>query len=422
MKKLFLLICLFAVFKGAAQTLDSISLSYCLSQTVANYPLIKQQDIYPMIAKLKINNLDKNYLPQMSINGLASYQSDVTKISINIPGIKIPEVNKDIYKLSLDVNQTVYDGGMTKAQKNIENAGLQIDKQNVSVSLYNLKESVIQLYFNILLLQENEKQLYVVTDDLGGKLKTIESGVRNGVQLKTNADLIRIEILKTKQQLDDIANSKEASISMLGLFMNIQLNPKAIFAAPQNLTAPTNETNVREELKLFDYQLNRLDQMKKLSTGKNLPRLSVFAQAGYGRPGLNMLDPDFNDFYMVGARLSWNFWNWNQTKNDIKILDYQKELIDNQKEIFDKSLKISLEKELSDIQKYNEQIDEDKEIIKLRENVVKAYSSQLDNGVITATDYITQLTNKSQAILQFETHKLMQKRATVNYLYLLGKF
>jgi outer membrane protein TolC len=135
-----------------------------------------------------------------------------------------------------------------------------------------------------------------------------------------------------------------------------------------------------------------------------------------------MLDPDFNDFYMIGARLSWNFWSWNQTKNEIKILDYQKEMINNQKEIFDKSLKISLEKEISDIRKYNDLIAEDQEIIMLRENVVKSYSSQLDNGVITANDYITQLTNKSNAILQFEYHKLMKSRAVVNYLYLIGKF
>jgi outer membrane protein TolC len=422
MKKLFLLICLFAAYHTNAQTPDSISLSYCISQTVANYPLIKQQDIYPLITNLRIKNLDKNFLPQMSVNGSASYQSDVTKIPISLPGLNIPDVNKDNYKISLDVNQVVYDGGITKTQKNIENAGLQIDKQNVAVSLYNLKQSVIQLYFNILLLQENEKQLNVVANDLAGKLKIIESGVRNGVQLQSNADLIKIEILKTKQQLNDVESSKAANISMLGLFMNVQLNPKALFTAPENLTDPTNESNVREELKLFDYQLNKLDQMKKLSSDKNLPRISLFGQAGYGRPGLNMLNPDFADFYIVGARLSWNFWNWNQTKNEIKILDYQKDLINNQKEIFDKSLKISLEKELADIQKYNDQFNEDAEIIKLRENVVKAYSSQLDNGVITATDYITQLTNKSQAVLQFESHKLMKSRAIVNYLYLLGKY
>jgi outer membrane protein TolC len=389
---------------------------------MANYPLIKQQDIYPMISSLKLKNLDKNYLPQMFLNGSASYQSDVTKISINMPGVKIPEVNKDNYKLTLDVNQMVYDGGITSAQKNIENAGLQIDKQNVTVSLYKLKENVIQLFFNILLLQENENQLKVVNDDLSGKLKTIESGVRNGVQLQTNADLIKIEILKIKQQLDETSNSRLANISMLGLFMNVKLNNDALFSAPKNLKEPTDEVIIREELKLFDYQLNRLDQMKKISTGRNLPRLSVFGQAGYGRPGLNMLDPDFNDFYMIGARLSWNFWSWNQTKNEIKILDYQKEMINNQKEIFDKSLKISLEKEISDIRKYNDLIAEDQEIIMLRENVVKSYSSQLDNGVITANDYITQLTNKSNAILQFEYHKLMKSRAVVNYLYLIGKF
>lgn len=356
----------------------------------------------------------------MSINGLASYQSDVTKIPINMPGLT--DINKDNYKITLDVNQVVYDGGLTKSQKNIENTALQIDKQNVSISLYKLKESVIQLYFNILILQENEKQLNVVLLDLTGKLNIVESGVKNGVQLQTNADLIKIEILKAKQQLNEIANTKAANISMLGLFMNQQLNPKATFASPQNLVDPTNETTIREELKLFDYQINKLEQMKKLSSGKTLPRISLFGQAGYGRPGLNMLNPDFSDFYMVGARLSWNFWNWNQTKNEIKIFDYQKDLINNQKEIFDKSLKISLEKELADIQKYNGMFIEDREIIQLRENVLKSYSSQLDNGVITSTEYINQLNNKSQSVLQFETHKIMKNRALVNYLYQLGKF
>ena len=420
MKKFILLICLFEVFISEAQSTDSLSLTYCLDQTVANFPLIKQKDIYPAISNLQIENLSKNYLPQMTLNGSATYQSEVTSIPINMPGI--PEIYKDNYKATLDINQMVYDGGITKSQKKIEDASLKIDNQKVTVDLYTMKSTIIQLYFNVLLMQEYEKQYKLVIDELTGKLKTVESAVRNGAQMQTNADLISIEILKTKQLIEDIINTKNANIDMLALYMNKPLKPGSSFGAPKNLSDPTDTICIREEQKLFDFQKNRLDEMKKLSTGRLTPRVSIFGQAGYGRPGLDMFSTTFDPYYMVGARLSWNFWNWNQTKNEIKILDYQKELVNNLREVFDQTLKISIEKELSDIRKYQDLIEQDMEIVKLRESIIKAYSSQLDNGVITSTDYIIHFNNKNQSVLLYETHKLMLTRSIVNYLYLLGKF
>jgi outer membrane protein TolC len=414
------MICILATQISEAQINDSLSLSYCLDQTIANFPLIKQKDIYPVMSNLRIENLSKNYLPQMSANGSATYQSDVTTIPVNMPGM--PEIYKDNYKVTLDINQMVYDGGITKSQKKIEDASLKIDNQKVMVDLYNLKSIVIQLYFNVLLMQEYEKQYNLVIDELTEKLKTVESAVRNGAQMQTNADLIRIEILKAKQLIEDIINTKNANIAMVGLYMNKSLKPGSTFGAPQNLSDPTDTTCIREELKLFDYQKNRLDEMKKLSSGRLTPRVSVFGQAGYGRPGLDMFSTTFDPYYMVGARLNWNFWNWNQTKNEIKIIEYQKNMVNNQREVFDQTLKVSLEKELADIEKYHDLINQDMEIVKLRENIIKAYSSQLDNGVITSTDYIIHFNNKNQSVLLFETHKLMLTRSIVNYLYLLGKF
>jgi len=173
-------------------------------------------------------------------------------------------------------------------------------------------------------------------------------------------------------------------------------------------------------MKIFDLQLKKTDVLKDMVSVKTMPRFSAFGQAGYGRPGLNMLKNEFKEYYMVGAKVSWNIWNWNQNHTDRKIIDIQKDIINSQKDIFEKNLKISAEKQMGDIRKLQSLIEKDSELIELRNKIVKTYSSQLDNGIITSTEYLTEVNNQLQARLIMESHKIQLIQAKINYLTLTG--
>jgi outer membrane protein TolC len=403
-----------------AQKNDSIDLFAFHKQAIENYPTIKQRALLDNNLELKLKNQNTNYLPQLYINGQASYQSAVTEIPINIPGIVIPEPYKDNYKITLDLNQSIYDGGFTKKQKEIDKANLNTDKQSLEVDLYKIKERINQLYFSILLYQENEKILILSQSEIKSKLSKIESGVRNGVSIESNANVLKSEILKIDQQLIEIQYLKSSYLEMLGEYINMKLPANTVLPLP--LIPNTSGFDLqRQELKLFDLQKEKITASKSLLSSKTLPKLNVFGQLGYGRPGLNMFLTEFDKFYIVGAKLSWNIWNWSYTKNEKGLLDIQSQIIDNQKEVFIKNLKVNYYKDLADIQKYDEILKKDAEIIDLKTKIKETASLQLENGVITATDYVTEVNAEAQAKLNQQFHSIQKESAKINYLYNLGK-
>jgi len=420
MNKFTLLLLLFSQLVFGQNTEPILSLEYCYTEAISNYPLIKQKDLLKTSTEYKIKNLNVNYLPQVFLNGQATYQSDVTELPIKMPGVSIPELNKDAYKVTLDVNQVVYDGGLTKNQKNIEKTGLLLDEQNLDIELYKVKDRVNQLYFNILLLQENEKLLKVMQNEINSKLAKMEAAIKGGVAIENNANILKAELIKIEQQLIEINAGKQASSQMLGELINKTITEKTTFVLPEPIVNVNDTINNRLEFKYFDLQKDKITQTKNLSFSKIMPRVSVFGQAGYGRPGLNMFTTTFDTYYLVGAKLSWNIWNWNQSKNEKNILNIQSSIVDSQKELFAMNLKMANYKENADVKKFIALIEKDNEIIALKTKIAKNASYQLDNGIITATEYTTELNSEWQAKLNLELHKIQLVLSKINYLNNLG--
>jgi outer membrane protein TolC len=400
---------------------DSITLEICYQKAVENYPLSQQDSLLSVSIELKIKNLNKNYLPQLMVNGQMHYQSDVTKTPFqDIPGINIPVVEKDWYKITLDANQVIYDGGITTRQKELENTKLAIDKQNIELELYKLKERINNIYFSILLFQENNKTLLLLKKNLDAKLKDVNSGVENGLILPSNADILRAEIIKLEQSIIEIEIGMNASKDILNEYTGLTLSETTKLSLPEIQINTSIFENNRPEYELMSLQQNQLTAMKEVTGRKLVPRLYAFGQAGYGRPGYDMLKNEFDDFYMIGARLNWNIWDWNHSKKEKEILDIQSQIINTQKETFNKNLKIDLQNKLAEIRKVEELIKRDKEIITLRERISKASSSQLDNGVITSTEYLTEINAEARAKLNLTTHKIQLEKAKIDYSTSLG--
>jgi outer membrane protein TolC len=398
----------------------TLSLDSCYKKAFANDPTLLQKYMLNTISDLRTKNLNTAYYPQLSLNGQASYQSDVTTLPIHIPGMDIPTLDKDGYKATLDLTQTIYDGGYTKKQKDLESVSLQLEQQSLESDIYKLKEKINTLYFNILLFQENKDLLMVLKEDINSKLKKIQSGIKNGIGLESNANSLEAEMLKIDQQVVELDASIVSSFKMLGDYLNSPIPENTKLLLPTVNAGKGGYDNDRMEMKVFDLEMQKLKTSESLIGVKTMPKLAAFGQLGYGRPGLNMLSNEFDSFYMFGAKLSWNFWNWNQNKREKQILELQSNVLNTQKELFNRNLRVLMEKNISDMNKYDELISQDQQIIALREKIVQTASSQLENGTITATEYLTELNAKAQAELNLKTHTLQQLKAKVDYLTTKG--
>ncbi len=402
---------------------NPFTLKDCYKIAYENYPNAKQKSYYKSINTLKIDNIGINYLPQISLKGQATYQSDVTKLEIPIPTFKPTELSKDQYKLSLDVRQLLFDGGNISSLKNTESKQVAVDEQKVEVDLFTLKQKINDLYFAILLLQEKRKVNELLVSDLKSRIAETESRIKNEIMTVNNLYILQAQMLQTEQEIQNIENDKLGSLKMLSELIGSKISDSAVLTKPEipQLTYD-NDFSLRPEYKLFDYQKDQLNSYTDVVNSRVLPKISAFGQAGYGRPGLNMLDNSFKPFYMVGLNFTWNPINWNSDNNEKQIYQINQKIVDSQKETFDKNLKVALEKYKSDIEKYEDLIKKDEELIWLRENIVAVTYSQLQNGTITSTVYLTELNNKIQSQLMLETHKVQLLQSKINYLTTKGNY
>ena len=404
---------------------DTLTLSYCYLMVEQNYPLAGQLDLLAGSNTLKVKNLNKNYLPQININGQASYQSDVTKVEIELPAgfppLQMPVLNKDWYKVTLDINQAIWDGNVTSYQKKLEDYDLQVDQTSVKAELYKLKKQVNQFYFTIILLNQNEKLLLSTKDQLSEKLKEVQAGIQYGAVLQSTADALEVEIIRIKQREAETQIDRAALFNMLSELIDITVSENTYLILPDPFLSDFNFQNQRLENQVFNLQRSRLEVMRSMVTTKWNPKFFAFGQAGIGRPALNMLSNNFEPYYIVGLRLSWTPLNWNANKNKRQILDIQSNILLAQQQSFDKSLKIQSEKELSEVLKALDVMEKDQEIIALRKKISHSASSQLDNGVITSSDYVARLTEERQARLNYEIHRIQLAKAKLSYLYNQGK-
>lgn len=402
---------------------NPVTLKECYRIAYENYPNSKQKEYYKSISSLKIENIGVNFLPQISIKGQATYQSDVTELVLSNPMFQPPVINKDQYRITMDVRQLIYDGSNTSSLKNTETKQVLVDEQKVEVDLFSLKQRINDLYFSVLLFQQRMRVNQLLINDLKSRIAETESRVKNELNLPANLYILQAQLIQTEQEMENLNTDREASLKMLSELIGYTIPEKTELEYPQHQAVVFDDNlSERPEYKLFDYQKEQLNSYSNVISSRILPKLSAFGQAGLGRPGLNMLDNDFKPFYMVGLSVSWNPINWGADNNEKQIYQINQKIVDSQKETFEKNVKVSLEKYKSDMDKYENLIQKDEELITLREKIVESTYSQLQNGTITSTVYLTELNNKTQSQLMLETHKLQLLQAKINYLTTKGVY
>ena len=418
-KRTFLLWAL--IFNAQIAAYSQLSIETCQEKARANYPLVKQYGLIEQSEHYSISNANKGYLPQLAIMAKATYQSDVTEIPIKIPFLTIPTMSKDQYQLVAELNQSIWDGGMIHAQKKSTRAATEVDKRKTEVDLYALNERVNQLFFGLLLLNEQLKQNELLQKELQTNLDRISSFKDNGVANDADLDAIKVEQLKTKQRKIDLLATQTAYKDMLAAMMGVEINDATVLQKPdiQKAEAKTQSNN-RPELSLFAAQSNLYLSQKSAITSGNLPKLGFYVQGGYGKPGLNMLKDEFTTFYIGGFKLSWSLGGFYSMKNNFRKIDINQTMVDVQKETFLFNSKLKVSQQQNEMDKIKAILKEDNEIITLRNNIKKAAEVKVDNGILSVSDLIREINAENLSIQDKSLHEIQLLMAWYNLKYTLN--
>ena len=413
-KLLLLLVLISSISTNAQQTL---TLEDCYTLAAKNYPISKQTELIQQKSSYENEILNKGKLPKIDINAQATYQSDVIGFPSTLPGVQ--PLNKDQYRATLDVNQLLYNGGTIDATAKLKEAQSKTQQQQININLYQLKSRINHYFFSILLLQEKEALLKSKKDLLTSKIKEVQSGVKFGAILPSSEQVLEAEIIKIDQQLVEIKFENIKLLNNLSELTFTKIDLKTTLIQP--LTFSKNAPVIRPEIVFYDLQNEQIEFSKSVISKSILPKINAFGQAGYGNPGLNMLDNSFQPFYVVGIKANWNVFDWGKTKIDKKVLDLSKDIVASEKETFELNIKMQLEEQDFEIKKLEQLLFSDAEIIQIREKVIKSADAQLKNGVITSSEYLVELTHLFEAKNSLKAHEVQLAAAKSNYETIQGK-
>ncbi|MGC4022912.1 MAG: TolC family protein [Cyclobacteriaceae bacterium] len=389
---------------------QTITIEQCYELAKQNYPLARQRELLTRSNEYTVSNIAKGNWPQLLISGQDSYQSEVVKLPLP-DGPKIP---KNQYRVYGEVNQPLTDFITTKRQQEVQQSNTLSQVQNLEVELYKLKERIDQLYFGILLLNEQMIQNELYKKDIRNGIERIEAAIANGVDNKSSINKMRAELLKAEQKDIDLAFSKKSFLDMLGLLINQSLGEQTVLQWP--VEVETNNQINRPEIKYFDFQSQALDQQTKLLNTKTLPKFSLFMQGGWGQPSpLNLVNATLTGYYIGGIRLNWSINNFYTIKNERKVIELNKEMVLSQKETFLLNTKQTMSKQNSEIEKLKQLLQKDGEIVELLTSVKKTSADQLQNGVITSHDYLREVNSQDLAKQNAALHKVQLAMAQYNF-------
>ena len=372
------------------------------------YDLISQTEQYDL------SNATRAWIPQMTLSGQATWQTSVAEFPDALSGmlaqqgVGIPGMRKDQYRVAIDVSQTIWDGGQSKAGRAIAEAEAAEQRNRVDVNLYELQSRVDNLYFGILLLDEREAQTEAMIGLLESNLARLRACCKNGVAMQADADAVEAELLTARQTLGQVVSSRASYRRMLELFIGRPLD-SGILEKPA-LPEVAGRTSARPELALFDAEAAKLDAQRKAVKSSLTPRFSAFAQGYYGYPGLDMfksmMSSDWRLDAYVGIRMSWNIGAFYNKRNNLGKIDAAARQIDVQRDIFLFNTRMQTAQDNGEIARLHKAIADDARIVELRRSVRMAAESQLENGVIDATDLLRKITDETAAALARSTHEI----------------
>ena len=386
----------------------ALTLARCYELAEAQAPLRRQMALNEAQAANNQERLaTQRRLPQLAVNGQASYQSEVTKIPLEAPGLHIPALSKDQYRLTLDATQTLFDGGATRRQQELEALSGQVSNQQVAVGLYRLREQVNGCYFGTLLTDENSRLRQGLRADLLQRRTALLARRANGVATGQDVARLDAEVLNLDQLLRELAATRAGLLRQLGELLGQPLPPDTQLEAPAELPP----ASPRPEPTLYAQQKALLAGQQQLAEARLAPRLSLFGQVGYGRPGLDFLRNDFHGYGQAGVRLNWNLNGYYTRRQDREALRLGQEVVAVQQAAFEQNQRVALAGQQTAVDRYQTLLETDKELIGLRAKIQATAAVQLDHGIIGFSDYFTEANHLTLARLSEQLHRLQLLQA-----------
>lgn len=404
-----------------------ITLSQCYEWARANYPRIRQYGLIGQTEQYNLSNAMKGWLPQVTVNAKATYQSDVTKLpfdtdklSAAVPGVEIPTLSKDQYQVVAELNQIVWDGGTIHTSRRLTKAQATAEREQLEIDLYSLNDRINQLYFGCLLQDELIRRNALLQKELQINIDRITAMMSNGVANQSDRESMEVELLNARQKAIELKASRVAFGRMLSAMIGKPYEKDRILEVPNIPGNPLSAEINRPELKALDAKSYLLELQNKQITSGLMPRIGAFVQGGYGRPGLDMLEDSFNPFYIAGVRLSWNMGKLYTLKNDRLKVATTLQQVEVERETFLFNTSLELMQQNTEIQKISDLMKADDEIIRLRTSIKKAAEVKLENGVISVSDLIREINAEDMAKQAAAVHHIQYLNAVYNYMYTMN--
>jgi outer membrane protein TolC len=428
MRRIIFLIILMIISLTNVEGQKILTLKECYEMAMAVNALATEKSAYAGISQLRDENLAKGWLPTLDANGSILYNSSVIDMSSALSAIPIPGIASAIkplpheqYKITVDINQIIYDGGAIKNAREVEKADLRLNEKQTEADLYKLRSQLNSYYFNLMLLDRQKELLNIYLELIKKRISSMQSALSNGVIIKSDIDILTSEKIKIEQQQVENEIRKTSLLKILSGLTGTVIEESVMFVLP----ASKNETGgdlLRPELQLFDLRKEQLEAGIRLVESKRMPKAFGFATLGYGNPpGSNFFKDEFAPYYIMGAGIKWNIFDWNKSKNEKQIISFQQGIIENRKKDLSDNLNRLLEAKNAEILSLNKMLKSDNELITLRKRITASAESQYENGTITATEYLNELNSERQAMINYEIHKINLALAKVEYLNIYGK-
>jgi len=407
MKKLFVIMALLPVMAGAQ------SLEECQQAAERNYPLIRQYGLIAQTTELTVSNIRKGWLPQVSASAQATLQSDVVSWPEQMQsvyqqmGLDMRGLRKDQYRVGIDVQQMVFDGGAISSQKNIAREQGKVQEAQNEVIMYQVRRRVNEMYFGLLLLDKQIQLNHDLQEVLAANERKLSSMYERGTAAKSDYQTVKAERLNVVQQVSSLQAQRNAVARMLSMFCGLEVKD---LEKPQATSLGMQSAGQRPELKSIDAQLRLADAQEKALDAALMPKLSVFVQGYYGYPGYNMFEDMMSHRWswngLIGARLSWNIGALYTRKNDKAKIQLQRDMATTSRDVFLFNNQLEQIRQNEDIERYRRLMASDEEIIALRSSVRKAAESKLAHGIIDVNDLVREINNENAARLQMSVHEI----------------
>lgn len=403
---------------NAQTTLDE-----CIFLAFENYPQVQEMSLIEKTKDLDLKNAAFAWIPQLNVSGKATWQSQVVEMPFEMPGMEF-NIPHDQYGLTADITQQIWDGGASHSKKELAEAGAEVKKGQLETSLWSLRSRVENIYLGIILIDKQMALNDLLRESLERSRSEVKSLVEKGVALSTDMDQLSVNILSCLQQRASLEADRNSYVRLLSLMTGKDMQGVELVAPTEALSYMEEgepDFSGRPEMSLYSAQLKQNDlQLRQLNTLIS-PKLNLTFQAGYGRPGMNMLSGDFSGYCVAGLKLQWNIGALYTRSNDIHKLKADARRIELTRESFLMNSSIEAEQKNNAILKARDVLERDTEIIELRQKISHSSEKQYHEGTIKMNDYLSMLDEEYKARANESLHEIQLMMAVYDMKNTLGK-